>query len=257
MPFNPQHRETLGAMRPTKTLHVRLGEESYRVKYPFSPAMKHVLTEVFQGRDYPHCLPAGHNVETIVDVGANVGAAAIWFHHRYPESRIVSYEPSPHLFDLLRENTSVIDNVEARNVGLFDRDTTAQLHLGQHHDAQSSLVAHAETAGQSETITLRRASEELASLDVDRISILKLDTEGCEVPILNGLTDWLDRIDAIYLEYHSEADRREVDRLLSDHFYLIRAHVQRGNLGTLVYLAKNVAGDDRRYVCPAIPRPAD
>ena len=187
----------------------------------------------------------------------NVGAAAIWFHHRYPKSRIVSYEPCPHLFDLLRENTSVIDNLEARSVGLFDRDTTAQLHLGQHHDAQSSLVAHAETAGQSETITLRQASEELGSLDVARISILKLDTEGCEVPILTSLTDWLDRIDAIYLEYHSEADRREVDRLLSDHFYLIRAHIQRGNLGTLIYLAKSIAGDDRLYVCPAISRPTD
>jgi FkbM family methyltransferase len=165
-------------MRPTKTLHVRLGEESYQVKYPYSPAMKHVLTDVFRGRDYPHCLPADQDVETIIDVGANVGAAAIWFHHRYPQARIVSYEPSSNLFDLLCENTRAIDSVEAKNVGWLDRDATAQLHRGQHHDAQNSLVAHAETSEQSDTITLRRASEELQSLDVARISILKLDTEG-------------------------------------------------------------------------------
>ncbi len=242
------------AMWPTKTLQVQLDDRWYTVKYPFSPAMKQVLASVFQGREYPICLPPDFQAETIIDAGGNVGAAAIWFHHHYPSARIVSYEPSPSVFEFLRENTAEIENIETKQIGMFDRDCQAELYVGRHHAAQSSVVAHAETSERTETITLRRASVELQSLSVPRISILKLDTEGCEVPILSDLGDWLDRIDAIYVEYHCEADRREIDRMLSKNFYLIRAVVQRANLGMLVYLSQTVANENRKYVSPPLER---
>jgi FkbM family methyltransferase len=241
-------------MWPTKTLQVQLGDRWYPVKYPFSPAMKQVLAGVFQGREYPLCLPRDFQVDSIVDVGGNVGAAAIWFHHHYPQARIVCYEPSPEVYEFLRENTSAIENIEAKCIGMSDRDCQVELHVGQHHAAQSSVVAHTETSQRTETITLRRASAELQLLSVDRISILKLDTEGCEVPILSDLGGWLNRIDAIYVEYHSEQDRREIDQMLSRNFYLIRASVQRANLGMLVYLSQSIASRYRKYVSPPIER---
>ena len=183
-----------------------------------------------------------------------MGAAAIWFHHHYPSARIVSYEPSPAVFEFLRENTADIENIEAKQIGMSDRDCQVELHVGQHHVAQSSVVAHAETSNQTETITLSRASAELQSLGIPRISILKLDTEGCEVPMLSDRSGWHDRMDAIYVEYHCEADRRQIDQMLAQNFYLIRANVQCGNLGMLVYLSQAVANENRKFVREPIER---
>ena len=123
---------------PIKTLQVQIGERWFAVQYPFSPAMKQVVTDVFQGREYPRCLPPDLDVHTIVDIGANVGAAAIWFHHAYPNARIFCYEPSPFVFELLRANVLEINTIDVKNIGLSDRDGEAQLHTGMHHAAQSS-----------------------------------------------------------------------------------------------------------------------
>ena len=38
----------------------------------------------------------------------------------------------------------------------------------------------------------RRPSTEFARLGIDHISILKIDTEGAEVPILKDLSEWPD-----------------------------------------------------------------
>ena len=97
-----------------------------------------------------------------------------------------------------------------------------------------------------------RASAELQALKLGRISILKIDTEGCEIPILSDLHDWLDRIDAIYVEYHCEDDRRAIDQMLAEHFYLIHAIVGRANLGTLIYIAQTLADQDRRFLSPPV-----
>ena len=188
----------------------------------------------------------------IVDVGGNVGAAAIWFHHRYPNARIISYEPSQLIFGFLSENLRDLNNVEAVNLGLFDDDREVTLHIGLHHVAETSIVAHEETGSDTESIALARASRIFEELGETEISILKLDTEGCEVPILTDLRGWFDRIGAIYVEYHSDDARRQIDQMLAEHFYLIRATIQRANMGTLVYLCKSVASRHRSVFTPPL-----
>ena len=80
----------------------------------------------------------------------------------------------------------------------------------------------------------------IAEHGISRIGLLKLDTEGSEVPILRDLEDFLDRIDAVFLEYHSEADRLEIDRILSSRFDLCKATIDLVHRGTLAYVAKAI-----------------
>lgn len=67
---------------------------------------------------------------------------------------------------------------------------------------------------------------------------------------------WLDRVDAIYVEYHSEADRLKIEQILAGRFCLIRAVVQRANLGTMVYLSTSIADQHRQLVSPPLERPS-
>ena len=239
-------------MIQTATYDARLGERHFRLRYPESEAMSKVLDDVFSGREYPLVFPSKFRPSVIIDVGANVGAAAIWFHVSFPYAKIIALEPSPSLFDLLEENTAGIASIDACNVGFGNENRECDLYVGSANVAQNSLVEHSGTDGRKESVVIRKASEELDAMGVDHVSILKVDTEGCEIPILEDLTRWMDRIAAVYVEYHSEEDRREIDRLMAEHFFLIHASIHHPNLGTLVYFSKAVTEMTKKFISPPI-----
>lgn len=234
------------------TVDVPLGQDVYRVAFPDSPTMRSVLTQVFNGTEYPIGFPEDYRPQTILDIGANVGAAAIWFHHHFPDAAIHCYEPSPTNFACLQRNIAPFACMHAYGYGLMDQNLETDLFLGTQHSAQSSIVRYSDFQRIAETIQLRRAAEECRERGFARISILKIDTEGCEVPILRDLGEWLPRVDFSYVEYHSEEDRRVIDQLMAEHCYLLHCRVQRGNLGMMVFGAKAIVERQPALVAPAI-----
>lgn len=73
---------------------------------------------------------------------------------------------------------------------------------------------------------------------VDRISILKVDTEGMELPILRALEEALADVEVIHLEYHSDEDRRELDALLSGSHVLFTSRASEPDRGTVTYVRR-------------------
>src|SRR6202043_2618568 len=55
---------------------------------------------------------------TIIDGGANVGAAVIWWRARWPKARILAFEPDPAIFDVLKWNTRYHQDLELHQRGL-------------------------------------------------------------------------------------------------------------------------------------------
>jgi hypothetical protein len=94
--------------------------------------------------------------------------------------------------------------------------------------------------GSSETIQLRRLSTFFAEQAIEHISLLKLDTEGAELPILNDILPMLPRIDALFVEYHSEADRLELDRMLTPTYTLFASRAEHPHRGLMCFVAKPI-----------------
>ena len=164
----------------------------------------------------------------------------MFFHLAFPAARVCCYEPSPANVVLLRKNLAAEANVELYPFGLSDRDEQSKLFTGRDTGMQSSVVRAAEQADAFETVELRRASMELAQRGLDEISILKVDTEGCEVPILRDLGDRLGRVDFAYIEYHSDDDRLAIDALMRDHFILAMAQAIRPHRGMLLFISRRL-----------------
>jgi FkbM family methyltransferase len=196
-----------------------------------------VCRDIFEGRTYPQ-LAFAQPVRTIVDLGANIGAATVYFAMMYPAAQVFAFEPAAKSFAMLATNTANLPQVRTFEYGLFDRDRQAELYGGFDDAAQNSIYRSHEQTLRSESIQLREAAAVLRELAIDTIDILKLDTEGCEVPILHSLATWIPRISAIYVEFHSEVDRLEIDRLLSPTHYLWRGEIKQFCRGELCYLAK-------------------
>jgi len=162
-------------------------------------------------------LPARDQVRVIVDVGANVGASALFWKAQYPAARLLCFEPVAENFALLSQNLAGYGATECHNEGLGSAD--AQLELiaspGAGNEGGWSLYQRGQKGGEArQRVTIRRSGTRLAELGVDAIDILKVDTEGHEREILRGLEpDMLERTRYITGELHGERDFELLDWL--------------------------------------------
>lgn len=216
----------------TSMLHDLRGKP---VLYPDDPGLAEQVQRTLHGEEYPCVFPDAFHPETIVDVGAHVGSAALFFRHAYPKARIIAFEPNPGSFALLERNTANEDRLEVHPLAIGAEDGEATLFAGRHSSMQASLVPSEENAADGVRIQVRAISRLLAELGVQRISVLKVDTEGMELPILRALGAALTDVDVVYLEYHSEADRRAIDELLGEHHLLFASRASEPDRGTVTY----------------------
>jgi FkbM family methyltransferase len=214
------------------------------------------VQEIISGSTYRlPAQPPGYQFDVVVDVGANIGASALWF-LTLPPRRLICLEPSSESFGLLEKNVAGLPNVEIYPWGLFGRDCEVPLYRGRNQAMQNSVVKSVETGEVCETIKLRRASTALAELGVDRISVLKIDTEGCEVPILADIAALLPKVDILYLEYHSEQDRRDIEAMMASHFILGTSNAKHPHRGVNMYMANHMIAGVPTYNAMALTRPS-
>jgi FkbM family methyltransferase len=203
-----------------------------------TPIGRAIAKGILEGTSYP-IIPFIKNVNTVIDIGANVGLSAIWFSKNYPASRILAIEPSPMTFVLLQRNMQHWPKIEAYNVGLHTDTHTADMFLGSKDAVTNSIARSALNTELSVPVSLEDAEEFLASKSTQTIDILKLDTEGCERPILDRIRSRMPRIRVLYVEYHSEEDRRWIDNLMASTHVLSWGRIEQPHRGEVCYVARN------------------
>jgi FkbM family methyltransferase len=194
------------------------------MKLTFPSEMKPFVEEVLNGE-----YDIGFNMPNpvIFDIGANVGSFAIWAHNRWPGCKIYCYEPSPTVFEYLKKNLSGFKNIKLHNEAVGN-PKHKKLYKGKYNCGEASFF---QLGGQSEKYeTVKTISPEKLP---KRCDILKIDTEGCEVEILEGLKPRIYQV--VLLEYHREADRRKIDQILSD-YVLVGSKAVWANRGIVKYI---------------------
>jgi FkbM family methyltransferase len=142
------------------------------------------LNEIFCRLDYGTDAP-----DLIVDVGANIGLAALFWLTRNPECRVWCYEPNPQNIARLRQTLSGYETryelVEAAvgSVGTRGRFTFDD--SGRYGRLSDDLDLGAETV-----VPVLALGEELARVERHEgrpIELVKIDTEGSEPELLASL----------------------------------------------------------------------
>lgn len=194
-----------------------------------------LIAKILGGESYPP-IPFLADARTILDVGASVGAASLFLHSAYPKAAIWACEPHSSSFALLRANLAPIAAARPFQVGLSDQAERRELRLGVFDFMNNSISACVANEDACESIVLEPALDFARAQGIETLDILKLDTEGCEVPILRSLlAGYTPR--GIYVEAHSEKDRREIDRLLGDAYVLFKGTVTNPHRGEFTYVA--------------------
>ena len=201
------------------------------VSCPDTGLTKIIVRDILESATYP-IYRFMHDIESIVDIGAHVGAFSARMACTFPEAVIRAYEPNPEVFSYLKTNLNLPGRViYLHPVGVGDRTGTATLGLYEDSVLTSEFpVPNKQLLGQIEV-------QIMDAFDLPgRIDILKIDTEGNEMPILRRLGQRLFDIPYIYLEFHSQADRLEIDKMLLPTHNLHSAKIIHSGCGEVFYL---------------------
>src|SRR4029079_14512422 len=110
---------------------------------------------------------------TIVDVGANIGAAAVFLLHLFPESRVIAVEPAPGNFDVLQKNLAPYgDRAAIVPAAVWPTPTKVQLQRGFRDGRDWSIQVRPAEAGTVEGITVNQLLERF---HLKGIELLKID----------------------------------------------------------------------------------
>jgi FkbM family methyltransferase len=168
---------------------------------------------ILEGRTYPF-LPFVDDVRIVFDVGANCGAASVHFARHHPAATVHAFEPGREARSYLEHNVAALPNVRVHPFGLYSADRQARLYRGDDDLGKASVIRRGVNLDASEPVELRAGGAWAADHAIDRIDILKVDVEGSEVEVLEGLADLLPTVKVLFVEYDSRHARRALCRLL-------------------------------------------
>lgn len=124
-------------------------------------------------------------IESIIDVGANVGQSAIRFRAAFPKARIISLEPVQTSFEELRRRTNGL-RVECHRLALGPRNETAAIYLTRFSETNSLVKPVDDELLGAEEVEVVTLDEFVSANHLDRIDLLKIDAEGYDLEILKG-----------------------------------------------------------------------
>jgi FkbM family methyltransferase len=134
----------------------------------------------------------------IIDAGANIGAASVYFAQLFPKARILAVEPEPQNAACCRSNCNGIAkiNVHEAAIGSVGGSITLSNPAGEAWSPRSSRAEN------DEGIDIVTIEQLVASIPNGVLFIAKIDIEGFESDLFKHNLDWIEQAQAIIVEIH-------------------------------------------------------
>jgi FkbM family methyltransferase len=137
------------------------------------------------------CTPA------IIDCGANIGLASIWYATQFPKAIIVAVEPQADNFALLTKNAARFDNIHCINAGISDQ--RGRLDMANDGDEPWTWTTSHNETGSIDATTI---DDCLATVKDAMSLVVKVDIEGFETELFRSNTSWTQKTPLIVAETH-------------------------------------------------------
>lgn len=158
--------------------------------------------QIFVSRIYN--VPLNSPPQSIIDCGANVGMAAIYFANRFPESMIIAVEPEESNFEILEANCRPYPNIRCLQKAIWPFSTHLKVvDSGTGHYGFKTESVTVET-GETKTVTASISIPEIMkSFGLTSVDFIKIDIEGAEKELFDEQTEaWLPFTRSFVVECH-------------------------------------------------------
>lgn len=175
---------------------VKLGSRDYRMRgyfrnrlvfgFSHEPFMTAVLERALAGKP-----------GTFVDIGVNVGQTLIKVLAIDPQRAYVGFEPQIgccfFIDQFIRDNA--LEHMQIVPVALSNRNQLCALYSNTPYDEMASLSGATEVTGRlrqhREWVSARIGDDVLGELGLNQVAAIKVDVEGAELQVMQGLTQTL------------------------------------------------------------------
>ena len=154
--------------------------------------------------------------DTVIDVGGNLGFFVLILNELVGNSgKIYSFEPSKNLNQKLASTIKInnLRNVTLVNLALGESEGSTTLHYNPKQSGLSSIVNGFEGNTLAEKIKITTLDEFSSNIS-ERVSFIKIDTEGYEPQVLRGSKGFIKRDrPTIYIELGGDHQKFSVEAL--------------------------------------------
>lgn len=150
-----------------------------------------------------------YNIDTVLDVGANIGQYGSELRNIGFNGKIISFEPTSDAFKKLEKLAKNDKNWDVHNFSLGDFDGETEINIAKNSVSSSMLESLPQLTLSApdakfinkETITVKKIDSIFDELDLKNKNIyLKIDTQGYENMVINGAKNSLAQIMGIQIE---------------------------------------------------------
>lgn len=144
--------------------------------------------------------------KTIIDAGANIGLASIYFANKYPEAKVIALEPEKSNFEFLRKNVEPYPNIIPVHAALWNRNE--EINLIDPGRGKWGFITEAKNTADNplsnicHTVNGMTIDRIIHDYGLNNIDILKIDIEGAEKEVFEDTASWIGKVNALIIELH-------------------------------------------------------
>lgn len=185
-----------------------------------------IFQAIFIFGEYTPPFPLKKIPTTVYDLGCNIGIFGVWFNSMYPDSFIIGFEPVPENFQIATLNyqnvngkviCTAIANEKGFSKMLIDKENTGAHRLTKLGTTSESKVAY---EIEVETDTLKNLVDRS---EITKADFLKIDAEGSELEILQGMEDLINHVEYIVVEPDKNKEAICINYLEKHGFNIIKS----------------------------------
>lgn len=136
---------------------------------------------------------------TAIDIGANIGNHSLYFSDHF--QKVLSFEPNPRTFQVLRLNAELAGNVVCFNEGISDVNAEVLLETCNTNSGRSAITGN--DTGNARSIRVKALDSIIDQ--AENVRLIKIDVEGHEEKVLIGAEQTIRKNRPIILfEQHRE-----------------------------------------------------
>jgi FkbM family methyltransferase len=184
----------------------------YRNKEEFDA----IYNEIFTNKEYE--FKSVSDSPFILDCGSHIGLSIIYFVLKYPNAKIIGFEPNLVNFEILKKNIkkNKLKNVKIINSAVNDYNGKAKLYSYKYEGTPWTWgdgINYDQWGDAEEETESVVDVVKLSEYVVNKVDLIKIDIEGSEQKVLSEIKDKLNLVEEILLEYHGTKFNQTENRL--------------------------------------------